>query len=403
VDGSWLLDSTQPSESDDQNIANNVLYPSDITPHPATAAISSIGPEATTVAMAGQVPKEESFSAPGAFPETPAKEAESFSVNPIPATGGIGNPIHLAPGEKVPDPSTLTSNTIESTVKTDEASYDKSDAIPGDKDAALFTVPPVSKNMIPESSLPMGSGDATISSVGPTSTTAALAGAVPLESATVPETVTESIEKAHVSPEATTNPEAVIEKEEVEEELKKKVPEAPATSESGVGGYIAGATAAAAAAGTAALAATGSAQDTAHGLLASTTTKATGLVSDVTETAKSYAGAQPPTAPGVPEVVTESITEAHKSPEAAANPEAVKEKEEVEEQFMKKLHEKEEAKEAESAAAAAPPATEEAAPETPAPETPAKETVPETPESSTTAEKKSKRKSIMLKFKKFLK
>jgi hypothetical protein len=217
--------------------------------------------------MAGSS-KDES-KVPGAFVETPGTENQSFSVNPIPATAGLGNPVHLAPGDKVPDPSTLTPNTVESTVKLDKASYDKADAAvaapPASGDA--MSVPPIQKGMIPESSLPMGgAGPADgnvspfISSVGAQSTTAQLAGAVPLEPAAnaqtlqsvgadsttaqlagavplepakdVPEVVSESQHAAHVDPEASANAEAVAEKKQVEGELLKKVHEEPAAAES---------------------------------------------------------------------------------------------------------------------------------------------------------------------------
>jgi hypothetical protein len=273
VDGSWKTDDSKPSETNSQNITNNVLLPSDITPLAAASVISSAGPNATTVAMAGSVPKEESKpDVPGAFVETPGNENQTFSVNPIPATAGLGNPVKLAPGEKVPDPSTLTSNTVAGTAKTDLQSYENADAGAASQVTGgdMMSVPPVTKGMIPESSLPMGSGPAGdvnvgpfISSVGAQSTTAALAGAVPLEkpkggdvqpfssigadSTTaalagavplepkdgVPEVVSESQAAAHVGPEASANAEAVAEKKEVEDELMKKVPEEPATAESG--------------------------------------------------------------------------------------------------------------------------------------------------------------------------
>ncbi|KAJ9622652.1 hypothetical protein H2203_006302 [Taxawa tesnikishii (nom. ined.)] len=53
------------------------------------------------------------------------------------------------------------------------------------------------------------------------------------ETPTVPEIVSDSQEQAHVEPEASASKEAVEEKDQVETELKQKVPEAPATSESG--------------------------------------------------------------------------------------------------------------------------------------------------------------------------
>jgi hypothetical protein len=129
-----------------------------------------------------------------------ADENQTFSVNPIPATAGLGNPIQLAPGEPVPDPSTLTSNTVASTVKLDEASYNNADAdvatAAGPAGGDMMSVPPVQKGMIPESSLPMGAGPAGdgnvgpfISSVGEGSTTAQLAGQVPLEPAAQAQTL----------------------------------------------------------------------------------------------------------------------------------------------------------------------------------------------------------------------
>ena len=90
--------------------------------------MSGITPQSTTAGLAGNVPKEaerdtrpESASSdiPGNFPETPFHDASEFNVNPIPATSGIGNPVTLEPGEKVPSPNTLTSNTVSSTVHDD--------------------------------------------------------------------------------------------------------------------------------------------------------------------------------------------------------------------------------------------------------------------------------------------
>lgn len=100
------------------------------------AMISGVSADSTTAKLAGKVPKESlkgtqdvdpaSSDLPGTFPETPANEASEFSVKPIPATSGSGNPVNLQPGEKVPDPSTITSNTVSSTVK-DDPSLSKAD------------------------------------------------------------------------------------------------------------------------------------------------------------------------------------------------------------------------------------------------------------------------------------
>ena len=207
---------------------------------------------------------EDSYNRPDASATPALKEdpEQQFSVNPLPATGGIGNPVHLEPGEKVPDSSTLTGNTTTSNVKLDEASYNASDAsapsLPAplspnsEKEAygekAIFGgLGPQTTNMIPESSMGMGKdapapmGDESVtpftSSAGPGSTTAQLAGQVPLENNrgeaghAAPAIVTESQKDAGVDPEASASPRAVEEKDQVENELHSKVPEAPAASE----------------------------------------------------------------------------------------------------------------------------------------------------------------------------
>lgn len=135
-----------------------------------------------------------------------ARDSEkSFGVNPLPATSGIGNPIHLKPGDTLPDPTSYTHNTVQSNVTLDEGSYDKESSIfqlpnvvtpQQERDASgrgVFDVPPVAGVMIPESSLPIGSGPSleqdpgvTIQSAAPHSSTAALAGQVPFEPKSVP-------------------------------------------------------------------------------------------------------------------------------------------------------------------------------------------------------------------------
>jgi stress response protein YsnF len=396
VDGNWVTNESAPKEADSNGIFNNVLTSADIRDPVST--LSSAAPLSSTAALAGAVPKEDTRSRsnesiPGAFPltppvdsvETPFHEPQAFSVNPIPATEGLGNPvrlapgekvpdastltsntvqstvkheepeeakvsvaplpatagpgnpIHLAPGEKVPDPSTFTSNTVQSTVKTDPASYDKSSGLPpqlgpvvtpqAERDAkgGMFSLPSVLGGIIPESSLPMGSSAKTehdpgftVQSAAPTSTTAALAGQVPLEPRGVPDTVIESQKEAGFAPEASANPEAVEEKQELEQELKAKVPEEPATTESSSLGQAAaiaagGATAAAGAFAAATYAAKNKAAE------------AVGLPNDQTTTA------------AVPEVVADSQKEAHASPEASANPVAVEEKSEVESELLKEV------------------------------------------------------------------
>ncbi|KAM3072962.1 Cruciform DNA binding protein [Clarireedia jacksonii] len=92
--------------------------------------MSGVAPTSTTSELAKNVPLEKekapieqngSSGLPGAFPETPALEEKNdeFSVNPLPAADGAVNPIKLQPGEKVPDPSSFTTNSITSGVHDD--------------------------------------------------------------------------------------------------------------------------------------------------------------------------------------------------------------------------------------------------------------------------------------------
>lgn len=202
------------------------------------AFVSGITPQSTTAQLAGQVPKESEKSLKGGSevsqPETPFHDAQEFKVDPIPATSGIGNPVTLQPSEKVPPPSSLTKNTVNSTVTTDKASYEKGPGAAGQgqttaTQGGAFGVLPVTGQIIPESGLPMGpqSTEGTgpsVRSVGAGATTAALAGQVPKEPRGVPEVVEKSQAEAGVEPEASANPEAVAEKRAVEKELEGKLP-----------------------------------------------------------------------------------------------------------------------------------------------------------------------------------
>lgn len=144
VDDTWTTDHTAREESDDLGNINNVLLPKEITRSHLSSTIhnpaimSNITPQSTTAELAAKVPKEpsresnpgpdSSSTLPGSFPETPANELPSFYVNPLPAKAGVGNPINLEAGDKVPDSSTLTPNTTSSTIRDDpdlvEASKD---------------------------------------------------------------------------------------------------------------------------------------------------------------------------------------------------------------------------------------------------------------------------------------
>jgi hypothetical protein len=369
VDGNWVTDPTAPQENDAEGNLNNVLTTERIVKHtPETAGImSGVAPTSTTAELAKDVPLERSGSSdlPGTFPETPAAvEKGDFSVNPLPAFDGAVNPIKLAPGEEVPHPSTLTNNTVTSEVRddpelvaaakeepeptfsvaplpafpggvnpvtlapgekipesstltgntihsavtTDKESYEKSGGLGNapvlppvvtpqserdQKGTGILDIPPISKNLIPESSLPMGAtgtgtfdASPTIQSSGPASTTAQLAAAVPLESTKVPEVVKESQAEAGVEPEASAVPEEVKEKSAVEKELLSHVPVATVTSDGTAGKDL----------------------DTA--------------LSPAKDT---------------PEVVKESIAESGQSPEAAANEEAVLEKKAVEKELLSEI------------------------------------------------------------------
>ncbi|EEH37468.2 hypothetical protein PAAG_07886 [Paracoccidioides lutzii Pb01] len=335
VDGAWKIDSAALQEDDGHNNTNNVLLrqhikqlppPAKDTPEPDTvggieapAAMSGVTPHSTTAALAADVSKEshkapETDAAPsvpitssacpesttanlakdvplerkaesttGTFPETPSKEPEQFSVNPIPASEGIGNPVHIKPGEHVPNPSTFSKNTITSTATTDKAGYEKDASAPSFlplQDDETVTTHPVTINGSNRSVEPF------IQTASPTSTTAALAGAIPLEitrapngsvskgpespAKEVPEVVKESMSKAHKEPEAAGDSDCVAEKAEVERQLLESV----------------------------------------------NPTDASG---------------------GVPPMVRRSIDLAHADPEATAVPEAVAEKEEVERQLLREV------------------------------------------------------------------
>ncbi|KAI0144064.1 carbohydrate-binding module family 48 protein [Hypoxylon sp. NC0597] len=347
VDGNWVTDHTAPKEVDASGNENNVLTPDRIiTEAPATAAImNTVTPESTTAALAAEVPleKKKDEELPGAFPETPAGELDKggdFGVNPLPATEGAVNPIKLAPGEKIPEG--LAAEGTTGNVKLDPESYEKSDTIPGGVPAVL-------------------------SSAAPESTTAALAASAPIE-AKVPEVVKESQEKAHVDPEASAIPEEVQEKAAVENELLEKVKEAPSTSEGTAGEgtektenvvtpgeAVASVVAAATAVGGAALASAVAAKDAAIEKATEAATSAqTAAVEAATKLPEPVKEILPEpvqnavggaakeetreeVSPEVPAEVKESIAEAGKAPEAAANTEAVEEKKAVEAELLKEV------------------------------------------------------------------
>ncbi|XMA12988.1 hypothetical protein WAI453_005779 [Rhynchosporium graminicola] len=371
-----------------------------VTPTSTTAALAKNVPLENEKAP---LQNTGSADLPGAFPETPAAvEKGDFSVSPLPAADGAVNPIKLAPGEPVPPPSTFTNNTITSGVhddpelvaadqaKTESESKFSVNPLPGfagavnpapgtvnrntiesgvtldkesyEKSGGIGNVPvlppvvtpdatralngtgildmPSAKNLIPESSLPMGTSglggyDATptIQSAGPTSTTSALAAGVPLESAKVPEIVKESQEKAHFDPEASANPEEVKEKSAVEKELLKEVPVAPSTSEgtAGKGTDKSEKTVSAAYA-------SGAASNAASKLPESVTSKLPASIQNSITSMNAQADSTPKEAArDTPAIVKESIAQSGQAPEAAANEEAVMEKKAVEKELLSEI------------------------------------------------------------------
>ena len=370
VDNDWTTDHTAPQETDSAGNVNNVLKPEDIQKTPSQDSSKD---------TSDSMDKNASSDLPGAFPETPA--AQEMSVNPLPATSGIGNPVNLKAGEKVPDPSSFTSNTIDSHVTTDKASYENSSGAPQlpdvvtpqqERGTGMFGLPEKTDNMIPESSLPMGFGKPseendigpTIRSAGAGTTTAELAGKVPLEPRGVPEVVQESQKEANFDPEASANKEMVSEKSAMEKELESKVPEQPVTSEGtstgqtdasdgaskegishkdeGIAGAVLGGVAGAGATAAAATGLKSDKSETSHYIPSSVQDS----INDMNKSGNAIA-------PTVPDVVQESITEAHFAPEAASSSEMVKEKSAVEAQLLDKVKTEERAGEPAPAMSAA--------------------------------------------------
>jgi hypothetical protein len=292
----------------------------------------------------------------------------TFGVAPLPAFAGAVNPIQVAPGEKIPEPSSMTGNTINSGVTTDKESYEKSGGLGNaptlppvitpqeerdQKGTGVLDLPPISKNMIPESSLPMGAAGfgahdvgALIQSSGPDSTTAHLAGAVPLEATKVPDVVRESQVEAGVDPEASALPEEMKKKSAVENELLSEVKEAPSTSE-GTGGKrtadkseksVAAGDAAAGFGGVAAAFVSGAASNTGNAVPTSTTSKLPEPVQNSIDSISATSTNQTTTtAKDIPEVVKDSITKSGESPEAAGSEQAVLDKKAAEKELLSEI------------------------------------------------------------------
>ncbi|EGU80254.1 hypothetical protein FOXB_09181 [Fusarium oxysporum f. sp. conglutinans Fo5176] len=375
VDGNWIINQSAPNEPDLEGNVNNFITPDQLnTETPGAAILNTVTPSSTTAAMAAEqpienkpteektlgdkvtsdnaatdgniltsekptqdekLPLETPSDIPGGFPATPANELDTtIGINPLPASEGAGNPIKLEPGEKIPE--SITAQSTDKYVKLDKESYEKSDALPG------------------------------IETELPPPTTAGLAAEVPLESngAFVPEVVRESQEKAGAVTEASTDPTEVKEKTMVEEELKGTVPEAPATSvgTAGVGTEKSENTpdtslaALAATAGGAVIAAGLAAKETVEEKASPALNSAADAITDTanknlpdsvkeqlpvaaqeTLAAKNEEQIRQEVSPEVPVEVKESLVEAGKSPEAAANTAAVEDKKEVENELLKEV------------------------------------------------------------------
>jgi hypothetical protein len=351
VDNEWVTNSSAPQEIDSTSNVNNVLLPDQIKPKIENIIMSSVGPDATTVALAGDVPLEKKEDAlvdhavdatpsdvPGGFPETPAAAFElgnTVSVNPLPAAIGAVNPVDVRPGE--PLPPTTASDNIHEHVKLDKESYEKADTLPG-----LSELPAVAGSMIPESSLPIQT--AIVSNIHPNATTAQTSGHVPLDPE-VPVVVQESQSKAGVDPEASANPVEVHEKAVVENELLEKVAPAPSTSEgtAGIGTEKSeNSTAIGAAAATIGGAVLASALVAKDSIVAQAGPVVEQLKDQLPDSVKTAVIGQPETteqrieevSPQVPHEVKDSIVESGKAPEAAANTDAVEAKKEVESELL---------------------------------------------------------------------
>jgi len=305
--------------------------------------------------MAAQVPFEESIAVdattpgdgavPGGFPDTPRVEnpestaavlqqERAFSVNPFPASDTAENPIKLAPGEPVP--GYIGTQSLHSNVKLDKESYEKGatnypigsftlpDVTPAEQGVAegrgVLDLPPISRNMIPESSLPIAS--------------AADASKKDVE---VPEIVKDSQVKADEPAEASGVSEAVVNKAEMEKELKSEVHPTPSTAE--------GNSAVSQAANTVGKATeqvknetidhAGTATSRAHGLAASAAAGISATVASIA--AATGLGGSTEVAAPVPEVVKENLAESGAPVEAAAVKESVEAKEAMEPELKQEV------------------------------------------------------------------
>jgi hypothetical protein len=340
--------------------------------------LSSAGPESTSAKLAGEVPKEtekpaptveepthseppleKKSSPPGAFPETPSQESESFAVNPIPASSGPGNPISVPAGEKLPDHKGVTGNSVESAVTTSKEDYEKdaSSAIPEEKSFKVDPIP-ASSGISNPVSVPTGESVKQHKSWLPESLYAnATTSKEDYEKAGSAEMPIRAVGEA--------NAEGKGDAFSVPEKSKDMIPESslPMSGEAKDTNVDVGPFVQSSGPGT-----------TTAALAGQVPLEPRGKATVMEDEAPSATLSGP--APDVPEVVKESMAEAHKDPEAAASPEAVEEKKEVEQQLLREVKSTDAAGEPAPTAAAATTATAPAATET---ESKAVEPVEETP------------------------
>ncbi|OAA53010.1 hypothetical protein ISF_09073 [Cordyceps fumosorosea ARSEF 2679] len=345
VDNNWTINESSPKEADKEGNVNNFLTSEVIAASTlSTTAINTVAPGSTTATMAGQQPLEKD---------------KLLGINPLPASETGVNPINLKSGEKVPPE--LTAGDIHKHVKLDKESYEKSDSLVGIPNPA--DVPAAGPNTIPESSLPMPQ-NATINTVAPGATTAALAGQVPVESkATDSTSGTDDKKKkkknkkknekkkqkkaaaAAANGNGTANADADDndnDDDNSDEAEQQKGDQSVAATATAVGGSVAAVAAAVAAGATAAASKVSEqAAPTVDAAKSAATEAINRNLPDAAkeklpQQAKELLGQQE-TAQGVPDEVTESIQEAGKSPEAAANAAAVQEKKAVESELLKEV------------------------------------------------------------------
>jgi hypothetical protein len=327
------------------------------------ATVSSVTPESTTAGLASAVPKEDAENAegdddkpattlpdepayssapPGAFPDPPVNGTQEYGVKPIPASEGIGNPVSLPAGEKVPDPSEINSNTVDSTVTTSKEGYEQdastafpvaaaaagvgiagaagvgADAHEEKSEADSFGVNPIpaSSGIGNPISVPAGEKIPEQSSFNPN---------------TVESTATTSKEGYEEDASAALLAPAVVAAADsallVPETSKNMIPE----SSLPMGGEVKDTT------DTGPFVSSAAANSTSSYLASTVPLEPQREAKIVDEDDEAPSATLSGPAPTIPEMVTESLSEAHQSPEAAASAEAVSEKALVENELLSKV------------------------------------------------------------------